>query len=465
MSLPADPGSYRDREGRVFHRDGRVLRTLSAAALAEWEALQATRFFPRAMAAGRVVATRRVELPADAPPARARPWVAALEHERVPFLSYPYEWSFGMLRDAAKLQLGLLSEALEEGFVLKDSSAYNFQWLGARPLLIDVPSFERLAPGEPWVGYLQFCQLFLYPLLLTAYRDVPFQPLLRGALDGVTPETAAALLHGRDRLRRGVFTHVWLQARLQALAAGAERSVKRQLAESGFSRALILANVRKLARLVDALAWRRTASTWAGYRESHGYSAEDHAAKREFVARAAAGRKPGLVWDLGANTGDFARVCRDHAGYVVALDADHLAVERLYQELRRDGETRILPLVGNVVDPSTGLGWRGRERQGLEDRGRPDLVLALALIHHLVIGANVPLDELVDWWASLGGDLVVEFVAREDPMVKKLLLNKEDRYADYDRDRLERALGRHWALERRLDLASGTRTLYHARRA
>jgi len=465
MPIRAEPGSYRDREGRVFYRDDRVYRTLSAVALAHWEALAGSRFFQRAMADGRVVGTQRVELPADAPPAGAQPWVAALEHERIPFVSYPYEWSFGMLRDAALLQLGLLREALEEGFVLKDSSAYNLQWIGTRPVFIDVPSFERLAPGEPWVGYLQFCQLFLYPLLLTAHRDVPFQPLLRGALDGVTPEVAARLLSGSDRFRRGVFTHVYLQARLQAMTAGASRSVKRELSESGFQRELILANVRRLERLVESLSWRRTSSTWVSYRESHGYSDEDHQAKRRFVAAAAAAAPRRLVWDLGANTGDFSRLCREHAEYVVALDADALTVERLYGELRTEGDRKILPLVGNLVDPSPGLGWRGTERRALPERGRPDLVLALALLHHLVIAANVPLDEVVDWLASVGGDLVIEFVSKQDPMVARLLLNKEDRYADYDLARLESALARHYAIERRLDLGSGTRTLLHARRA
>jgi len=249
------------------------------------------------------------------------------------------------------------------------------------------------------------------------------------------------------------------------MTAGASRSVKRELSESGFQRELILANVRRLERLVESLSWRRTSSTWVSYRESHGYSDEDHQAKRRFVAAAAAAAPRRLVWDLGANTGDFSRLCREHAEYVVALDADALTVERLYGELRTEGDRKILPLVGNLVDPSPGLGWRGTERRALPERGRPDLVLALALLHHLVIAANVPLDEVVDWLASVGGDLVIEFVSKQDPMVARLLLNKEDRYADYDLARLESALARHYAIERRLDLGSGTRTLLHARRA
>ena len=464
MPLPAEPGSYRDREGRVFYRDGRVFRALSARALAAWEEVSATAFFRRAQEAGEVVATRRVELPSDAPAPSAHAWAGALEHERVPFVSYPYEWSFGMLRDAALLQLRLLDAALAEGFVLKDSSAYNVQWVGTRPVFIDVPSFQRLATNEPWVGYLQFCQLFLYPLLMTAYLDLPFQPWLRGSLDGVTPAVAASLFHGRQRFRRGVLAHVYLQAKLQAVAGGARKSLRRELAETGFGRELIVANVRRLIRLIESLEWKRTRSEWVSYRETHGYDAADQAAKRRFVAAAAAAAPRRQIWDLGANTGEYSRVCRDAAETVVALDADPLAIERLYRELRREDDRRILPLVGNLVDPSPAQGWRGAERQAWIERGRPDLVLALALLHHLVIGANVPLDELVDWLADLGGDLVIELVAKDDPMVAKLLLEKEDRYQDYGRERLESALARRYTISDRLELASGTRTLYFARR-
>jgi SAM-dependent methyltransferase len=464
MRAPTDPGSFRDREGQVFYSSDRVCRALSALALEEWEALAGADFFIRAMQERRVVNTRRVPLPPDAPPAPAQAWAGALEHDRIPFISYPYEWSFGMLQDAALLQLDLLAEALQAGFILKDSSSYNVQWCGTRPVFIDVPSFQRHAPNEPWTGYLQFCQLFLFPLMLTAYQDLPFHPWLRGAIDGITPEAANRLLSGRARWRRGVFTHAYLQSRLQAATADARHSMRRTLSDSGFSRELIFTNVRGLRRLVSSFRWRQKSSAWVAYRETHSYTDEDYEAKRRFVATAAAAAPRALVWDLGCNTGDFARVCLDHADYVVALDADPLAIERLYRELRNTGEQRILPLVGNLTDPSPGLGWQGAERRPLPTRGRPDLVLALALLHHLVIAANVPLDAVVDWLASLGGDLVIEFVAREDPMVQRLLLNKDDRYADYALERLEQALSRNFQIESRLELKSGTRTLIHARR-
>jgi SAM-dependent methyltransferase len=456
-----EPGSFRDRSARVFYHDGQVFRGLSPLALQEWEALSSTRFYRRFAENGGLVGSERLDA-ADVP-AGAGEWAAVLRHEKVPFVSYPYEWSFGMLRDAALLQLDLMLAALDEGMTLKDASAYNVQWRGAMPVFVDVASFTRRAKGEPWVGYRQFCQLFLYPLLLVAYRDVAFHPFLRGSLEGIDPETCYRLLGRSALLRGGVATHVYLQARAQAAYAGTTKDVRAELRAAGFDSELIKANARNLRKLTAGLRWRREKSTWSDYTRCGHYEADDMDRKRAFVRDAAAARPRRLVWDLGCNTGTFSRVAAEHAEQVVALDADHLAVERLYQSLKGERNTRILPLVMNLADPSPDLGWRNLERKRLAERGRPDLVLALALIHHMVIGANIPLAEFVDWLADLGAEFVIEFVTREDGMVKTLLRNREDQYADYNLDVFERELARRCDVIRREPLVSGTRVLYHAR--
>jgi hypothetical protein len=458
-----EPGSFRDRSARVFIQDGEVFRGLNERALGQWEALSATRFFRRFTEQGGLVPTERIDPSRQALPAAAGEWAAVLRHESIPFVSYPYEWSFGMLQDAALLQLDLLLAALDEGMTLKDASAYNVQWRGAKPVFVDIASFERRPPGEPWVGYRQFCQLFLYPLLLAAYRDIPFHPWLRGSLEGIDPESCLNALGGLSRLRAGVLTHVYLQARAQAAYAGTRRDVKADLRAAGFDVSLIKANAARLRKLIAGLAWKRARSTWSDYTKCGHYEAADADRKRRFVAEAAASGGRRLVWDLGSNTGTFSRIAAEHARYVVAVDADHLAVERLYQALKQEGNDRILPLVGNLADPSPDLGWRNLERKRLALRGRPDLVLALALVHHVVIGANVPLDEFVNWLADLGADLVIEFVTREDPMVGVLLRNKEDQYADYQLEAFERYLASRYDVLAREPLGSGTRVMYWAR--
>lgn len=470
MTSPrVDAGSFRDRLGRVFYHRDQVYRALSAEAYDAWKALEATRFFADAVEKGHLVATREVDLDGDDGLSRedlaalSSRWRAALVHERIPFVSYPYEWSFSMLQDAARLQLDLLERALDEDLTSKDASAYNVQWKGARPVFIDVASFEPWTPGQPWFGYLQFCQLFLYPLLLTAYRDVPFQPWLRGALDGIEPEQMRSLLSLRDRFRAGVLADVVLLAKLQARTAGADEPVRGDLVKAGFKKAMITNNLRRLRRIVDGLRWRREASEWADYAGTNTYDDEAHQTKVRFVASVAETRHRRLAWDLGANTGTFSRLVAPHADTVVALDVDHLAVDRLYRSLRAEGPANILPLVGNLADASPGLGWRARERKTLEERGRPELVLALALIHHLVLRANVPLPEVIEWLGGLGAELVIEWVSKDDAMVRKLLRNKDDIYDDYTPEVFEASLRRHFEIVRQETIHGGTRTLVHAR--
>ena len=459
-----EPASFRDRTNRVFRRNGLIYRALSEQALRDWQRLSATRFFQRRQGDGSLVATEPLASAEAADGLSGGPWVGVLKHETIPFVSYPYEWCFGMLRAAALLQLDLLLDALDEGMVLKDASAYNVQWRGSQPVFIDLGSFERLEPGEPWVGYRQFCQLFLYPLMLQAYRGLAPHAWLRGSLDGITPGDCRRVMSGRDLLRKGVLTHVALQARAEMRYGGTGRDLRTELKRAGFGVELIRANVRSLRALVGGLAWEPARSEWSEYTTEHSYDASDLDRKTRFVEAVADKRRWPLVWDLGSNTGRFARLAAAHADCVVALDADQLAIERLHRALAADGNRVILPLVGNLADPSPALGWRGRERVPLADRGTPDLVLCLALIHHLVISANIPLPDLLDWLAGLGADLVIEFVDRGDPMVQRLLLNKADQYHDYERSAFEACLSARFTIVRTEPLESGTRFLYHATR-
>jgi hypothetical protein len=439
-----EPASFRDPDARVvYSSDGDVLRELSPRAHRDWEQLERARFFRRGLADGRIVATEEVE-------------PGVLRHERLPFVSYPYEWPFEMLRDAALLELNLLDEALAEGFVLKDGSPYNVQWRGCKPVFVDVGSFERLREGEPWAGYRQFCALFLYPLMLQAYRGIAPQPWLRGSLEGIEPREARALL---PRFRRGVLSHVVLHDRLEAKHADRQRDVRSELKAAGFRKELIQANVRRLRKLVERLSPKRGRSEWAGYREAAPYSEGDAGRKERFVREAGPAR---LAWDLGANDGRFSRALE--ADYVLAVDADERVVGELYAALRREESQTILPLVVDLADASPARGWRGVERRRLEHRGRPDLVLCLALVHHLAIGRNVPFAELVAWLRELGARLVIEFADRSDPMVARLLQAKRaETHASYGRGEFERKLADAFEVERREELGSGTRTLYLAK--
>ena len=463
----AEPGSFRDRDSRVVITDDAILRALSPEGAGDWDALAASPLLDTLIDRGDLIATKEVDLAAlngatDLLPSGV---TRVLEHERVPFISYPYEWTFSMLQDAALLQLDLGIAAVDEGLMLKDATPYNVQFRGSSPVFIDVGSFETIPEGLPWVGYRQFCMLYLYPLLFQAHKDIPFHPWMRGSIDGIQPIDAIKVFSLRDRLRRGVFLHTSLHARLDrranksgpgdADAPKKERTVKPEA---------VKAHMNSMKRLVSKLRWKSGETSWSGYRAHNTYSDDDDKGKQAFVSEVVAAERPALTWDMGCNDGAYSRLAAENSDRVVAFDFDHATVEALYRSLKEEGNTRILPLVGNLADPSPGLGWRGLERRTLADRGAPDLMLALALIHHVSISANIPIAEFLEWVKDLGSTLLIEFPKRTDPMVRALLANKQEgANLDYDLDNFELELGRRFNVEKREELPSGDRVLYLAR--
>lgn len=459
MGAQLDPGSFRDPSSAVFLTGDRVLRGIGPAALDDWQALTRAPFFSPAVARGDIVATE--QLP-DAPPELAGPWAGVLEHERVPFLSYPYEWTFSMLRDAALLHLDLLIASLDAGMTMKDGYAYNLQFRGSRPVFIDIPSFARGSAG-PWPGYRQFCETMLFPLLLVAHRGASFQGLLRGRLDGISPTEMRALLGPGGIVKKGALKHVFLHAAAEGrFNRDGARSLTKDLQGAGFTAELTKATARSLRKLVDQLRWKQSDSAWSAYRQTCSYSDADREAKDRFVAEAVDFAPARLVWDLGCNDGAYAEMAARSADTVVAVDFDPVVVDLFYRRLRAADNRKILPLVMNFADPSPGLGWQNRERPAFTDRGKPDLMLALALIHHLVITAHLPMAGVLDWFAARGGRLVIEFVEPDDPMARQMLASKPaDRHEDYRRDVFEKLVGERFEVINQVALPSGHRTLYH----
>ncbi|MBK5232583.1 MAG: methyltransferase [Thermoleophilia bacterium] len=462
----AEPGSFRDRDSRVVITDDAILRALSPEGAGDWDALATSPLLETLVNKGELIPTKEVDVSVlngstDLLPTGV---TRVLEHQRVPFISYPYEWTFSMLRDAALLQLDLGIASVDEGLMLKDATPYNVQFQGSSPVFIDVGSFEKIPEGLPWVGYRQFCMLYLYPLLFQAHKDIPFHPWMRGSIDGIQPIDAIKVFSLRDRLRRGVFLHTSLHARLDRRANKSgpgdpdapkkERNVKPEA---------VKAHMASMRRLVDKLRWKTGETSWSGYRQHNTYSDDDDKRKVSFVAEVANNKHPTLTWDMGCNDGAYSRIAAENSDRVVAFDFDHATVEALYRSLRAEGNTKILPLVGNLADPSPGLGWRGLERRTLADRGAPDLMLALALIHHVSISANIPIAEFLEWVKDLGSTLLIEFPKRTDPMVRALLANKQEgANLDYDLENFELELGRRFNVEKREELPSGDRVLYLA---
>ena len=460
-----DPASFRDPDSTVLHAGAHVLRRLSPRAAEDWQRLAETTFFRERVGQGHLVVTEEVPRSDRHDILDEASWPVVLRHERIPFVSYPYEWSFSQLQDAAALHIDLLLDALGERMTMKDGYAYNLQFRGAAPVFIDIGSFERYQ-GGPWPGYRQFCQTFLFPLLLQAHKNVAYRPLLRGQVNGIEPVQMRGLMSTRDLARAGVLKHVALHSAMDARSADkgeGSRATADQLRESGFSDAVAAAAAKNVGTLVRKLRWKPGESHWTSYQQTSTYSDAERDQKKAFVVDALSPRRAGLLIDLGCNDGTFSLLAQDHADYVVAVDNDEQTVDLMYRRLRSEGNRKILPLVMDLTDPSPSIGWRSRERPSFLDRAKPDAVLALALVHHLAIGANIPLPEVVSWLHSLGGRLVVEFVGPDDPMARRLLSNKPaGLFPDYRPEVFEKLLAERFEIERQLTLEGGTRTLYSA---
>jgi hypothetical protein len=448
--------SFRDPCGFVFRRDGVLYRQVDDAGLADYEALLSSGLYEELVADGLLIPHDEVDMELAWNDRAAR----VLRPEPVPFVSYPYEWCCGALRDAALATLAAERCALRRGLTLKDASAYNVQFRRGRPVLVDTLSFARRVEGEPWVAYRQFCQHFLAPLALLTLRDARLGSLLRAHLDGVPLDLACRLLPWRSRLRPGLLMHLHLHARSQARWAG-EPGRARRVARRGMSLRAREGLVDSLEGAVRGLRLRPARSEWRDYYDATSYTEDGLRHKEELVGAYLEACAPGMVWDLGANTGRFARLAAAAGRTTVAWDLDPQAVDAAYATASAAG---LLPLVLDLANPSPSLGWAHRERDSLAARGPAQAVMALALVHHLAIAGNVPLPKVADFLAELARDLIVEFVPKDDPQVRRLLASRDDVFPGYHREGFEAAFGRRFAIERRETVRGTGRGLYLMRR-
>jgi hypothetical protein len=456
--LEPENGSLHDPTSRV-HVDGDlVVRGMSESAAEAVRALHEQPFYQRRVVDGSCIDSAFVD-PAEV---GLSEWPAAVRHRRLPVITYPHEWSFTMLRDAALLQLDLAIEALDAGLAMKDGTPYNVQFDGSRPMFIDIGSFDVADVPTPWLGYRQYCDMFLDPLLLQAYTGLPARGVLRGSVRGVPADVTRRLLPRRAKMRPSVFNNVVLHAWLSRRHERDEADVVGDIRKAGFSPAIARAQLRKLRSLTASLKWAPAASTWSDYSERLHYEGDDLAHKAEFVTTAANRTHRERILDLGANDGYFSDLVRDAADHVVAVDNDEVVIDRLYRKLRSTDDASITPLCIDLSDPSGGLGWMGQQRRPMTERLRSDLVLALALIHHVVISDSVPIPEFLAFLRALAPEAVVELPTEDDPKVVRLIRNKAGQPTHpYSRAVFEKELGAVYRVERMLELPSETRVLYH----
>jgi hypothetical protein len=453
--------SFRDPSGFVFRHDGAVYRQVNRRYREDYDRLIESGLYQALVDRGLLIPHEVVDGPVVEPETAYR----ILRPEPLDFLSWPYEWCFSQLKDAALTTLEIQRLAMQHDMSLKDASAYNIQFHRGRPVMIDTLSFEAYREGAPWVAYRQFCQHFLAPLALMAKRDVRLAQLLRVHLDGIPLDLASSLLPKSTRLRPGLAMHLHLHARFQrSYAATDESKAASAPKQPRVSRTGLLGMVDGLKRTVTKLTWNPGGTEWADYYEATNYSDRAFTAKQKLVDRFLSDVEPASVWDLGANTGEFSRIAAGRNIPVMAFDIDPSAVEKNYRRMRAEQQAGPLPLLMDLTNPSPGIGWNETERESFISRGPVDCAMALALIHHLAISNNVPLDRLADFFADVCHHLIIEFVPRSDSQVQRLLRTREDIFETYDAEHFEAAMSKPFEIIEREPVEGSERTLYLMRR-
>ncbi len=425
--MTRNAASYRDPSGHVYLVDGRVLRTVLAPGVADYEFVRESGLARRLTERGWLIDA--TEVPVDSLAVEGPAPAYVLEHPRLAIQSYPYEWSFPALKDAALLQLDIHLEALKAGVTLSDASAYNVMFDGPKPVFIDYLSFRRYRDGEFWAGHRQFCEQYLNPLLLTAYAGVPFQPWYRGAMEGIPPALLANVLPARRKWSWRVMTHVVLQASMEKPNANDQAAAASKMKLPLASLQNMLASLRSWIAELEPSPSRP--SIWSGYATDNSYTAPETVLKRSFIERFAAEERPNVILDIGCNTGDYSvAALRAGASAAVGWESDAGALDAAYLRAKREG-LDFLPLWGDAVNPSPAQGWAASERTSLPARMEVDALLALALIHHMAIARNVPLDAVLHWLIDRAQAGIIEFVPKSDPMVRQLLKLRADIFDDY----------------------------------
>ena len=447
-----EPASFRDPDGFLFFQNNRLYRQVNHSYRQDYEHLLESGLYTRLTGEGLLLPHEEASVTPPEPDACYK----VIKPELCPFVSYPYEWCFSQLKDVALATLKIQQFCLEYGMSLKDASAYNIQFIAGNPVLIDSLSFEKYREGYPWVAYRQFCQHFLAPLALMSYRDIRSNRMLAVFLDGIPLDMASAMLPLKTRFLFSLLSHIHLHAGSQKRFAASANSVgKYKMSRTAFS-----GIIQSLESAIRKLKWQPGKTEWASYYQETSYSDKAFEHKKQVVGQFLTRANPAAVWDLGANTGKFSRIASGRSIPVVSFDVDPSSVEINYRQVKANSEACILPLVMDLTNPSPGIGWNNTERMSLFQRGPVDAAMALALIHHLAISNNLPLDRIAGFFHRLCKHLIIEWVPKQDSQVQRLLATRKDIFPNYTREGFEKAFSQFFKILDSSDIHETQRTVF-----
>lgn len=448
--------SFRDPSGFLFKLEGNLLRQINHSYALDYQHLMESGLYDKLIKIGLLIPHTE----SDAAPAEPDLAFKIIQPEQILLISYPYEWPFLFLKDAALTTLRIQKIALKHGMSLKDASAYNIQIYRGRPVLIDTLSFEKYVEGKPWVAYRQFCQHFLAPLALMAHTDVRLSQLMRIYIDGIPLDLVSRLLPVRTHLNFNLLTHIHLHARAQQRYAAGTNAKIPQPSSHQMSMEVVLSLIENLESTIRKLEWKPGGTEWGDYYNDTNYTDSSFKHKKEIVASWVNRVSPKSVWDMGANDGTFSRLASGNNIPTAAFDIDPTAVEKNYRQIKSLKEENLTPLVLDLANPSPAIGWHNQERDSVFDRAPVDMVFALAIIHHLAISNNVPLPHLADLFYSLGYWLIIEFIPKSDSQVQRLLQSRLDIFSHYTQDDFEEVFEKRFNIHEKISIRNSERYLY-----
>lgn len=454
MNNQIERGSFRDPAGFVFFSDGAVYRQINHSGKSNYEKFMQSGLYKKLVESSLIVSHEESDIPFPSPD---QGW-KVIRPEKIDFISYPYEWSFSQLKDAALATLQIQKISLEYGMSLKDASSYNIQFQGLKPLLIDSLSFEPYTEGSPWVAYKQFCQHFLAPLALMAYKDIRLQQLLRNNIDGLPLDLTNSLLPFRSVFNLSILFHINLHAKSQSYYSDKGKQTSGNKAK--ISRTSLLGLIDSLETGVTGLKYKSGYSQWGDYYSDTNYSTPASEHKKQLIEEFIEQIAPENLWDLGANTGVYSIIATSKKIKTIAFDTDFNAVEQNYLHSKSSKDSLMLPLLLDLTNPSPSIGWGNSERMSFMQRGPVEAIMALALIHHLAIANNLPLSNISEFFSQLCNHLIIEFVPRSDSQVERLLASREDIFQSYTIENFELAFKKHFEISRREAIKESERTLY-----
>jgi hypothetical protein len=455
MKINKISSSYRDPSGFVFVYENEIFRQVNDNYRENYESLMISGLYQRLVDIGALIRHEEVELQTEEPGG-----YKVIKPEAIPFISYPYEWCFSQLKDAALLTLQIQKEALKFSMSLKDASSFNIQFLAGRPIFIDTLSFEKYKEGEPWVAYKQFCEHFFAPLALMACVDSRLGNFLQTNIDGVPLDIAGKILPLSAKIRPAVFLHIILHSRNQKQYS--DSSIEKEK-KNKFSKNAFLGILDNLENGIMGLKLKKIKTAWSDYCDDdncESYESESLQAKKNLVADYLDKARAKNLWDIGANNGLYSRIAAKKGISVISMDFDEAVVEQNYLRVKAVQEKKILPLVSDIANPTPAIGWHNRERLSILSRPLPDAVLALALIHHLAISKNVPFEKIARLFSEIAPALIIEFVPKDDRQTKRLLNSREDIFTRYNIEEFEREFGNFFRIREKKHIPDSKRFIY-----